>query len=231
MLTIGLLGGMTSESSVEYYRIINETVRVHLGGIHSARSIMFSVDFSEIEHLMDNGKWDEILKILIAAAQKIEKGGADFLVICTNTMHKLADKIQKQIQIPILNIIDATAGKIHKSGFKTIGLLGTIFTMEQDFYRSRLETKHNLNVLVPEKKDRGIIHRVIVDELSIGKIEPASKSEYWRIIKGLVDRGAEGIILGCTEIPLLVSESEGNVLLFDTTRIHAEAAVAMALKV
>jgi aspartate racemase len=230
MKTTGLIGGMTCESSAEYYRILNEITREKLGGIHSARSIMLSVDFAEIENLMETGKWDTILGILVEAARSVEKAGADFLVICTNTMHKLADKIQEQIGIPILNIIDETAKQVKAGGIRTVGLLGTRFTMEEDFYKGRLQEKHGLEVLIPSPEDVQIIHRIIVDELSIGKITKSSKEKYWRIIHKLVDQGAGGIILGCTEIPLLVKQEEGHVPLFDTTQIHAEAAVVWALK-
>lgn len=229
MKTIGLLGGMTCESSCEYYRIINEVTREKLGGIHSAPSVMVSVDFAGIEVLMEQGKWDMILGILAAEARNVEKAGADFLVLCTNTMHKLADEIQKQIQIPILNIIDAAAEQIKARGIHTVGLLGTRFTMEQDFYRERLRQKHGLKVMIPSGEEIKTIHRVIVDELSIGEIRESSNKVYWEIINRLAEQGAEGIILGCTEIPLLVHEEEGNIPLFDTTRIHAEAAVGYAL--
>jgi aspartate racemase len=229
MKTIGLLGGMTCESSCEYYRIINEVTREKLGGIHSARSVMVSVDFAEIEVLMEQGKWDMIREILAAEARNVEKAGADFLVLCTNTMHKLADEIQKQIQIPILNIIDAAAEQIKARGIHTVGLLGTRFTMEQDFYKERLRQKHGLTVKIPSEEEIKTIHRVIVDELSIGEIRESSNKVYWEIINRLAEQGAEGIILGCTEIPLLVHEEEGNIPLFDTTRIHAEAAVEYAL--
>lgn len=229
MKTIGLLGGMTCESSCEYYRIINEVTREKLGGIHSARSVMISVDFAGIEVLMEQGKWDMIREILSAEARNVEKAGAHFLVLCTNTMHKLADEIQKQIQIPILNIIDAAAEQIKARGIHTIGLLGTRFTMEQDFYKGRLKQKHGLKVMIPSGEEIKTIHRIIVEELSIGEIRESSNKVYWEIINRLGEQGAEGIILGCTEIPLLVHEEEGNIPLFDTTRIHAEAAVEYAL--
>lgn len=229
MKTIGLLGGMTSESSAEYYRILNQTVRERLGGIHSAKCLMYSLDFAEIEIMMEAGKWDNILKILINASQSIEKGGAELLILCTNTMHKLAADIQRHINIPILNIIDATADHIKSRGFKTVGLLGTRFTMEEDFYKNRLKQKHGLTVLIPGTESIQKIHRIIVEELSIGDIRTASKNVYWDIINNLKEQGAEGIILGCTEIPLLVKESEGDIPLFDTTEIHARAAVEFSL--
>ena len=230
MKTIGLMGGMTSESSLEYYRIINRYMREKMGGIHSARSVMWSVDFAEIEVLMEGGKWDSILEILAETAKKIERAGADFLVLCTNTMHKLSDNIQKHIKIPILNIIDVTAEKIKSMGFSTVGLLGTRFTMAEEFYKKRLAEKHGLIVLVPSEQEQMVIHRIIVDELSIGKIEKESNEKYWEIIHTLKERGAQGIILGCTEIPLLVKEEQGDIPIFDTTLIHARAAVQKALE-
>jgi aspartate racemase len=230
MKTIGLLGGMTSESSAEYYKLINRLVREKLGGVHSARQVMYSVDFAPIEDLMEAGEWKQITAILIDGARRVETAGADFLVICTNTMHKLADDIQKQIGIPILNIIDATAAEIKRRDIDTVGLLGTRFTMEQDFYKGRLKEKHRLKVLTPSQEDITVIHQVIMDELSIGVIKDVSKTKYWEIINRLKDQGAGGIILGCTEIPLLVKEEEGSVPLFDTTGIHAAAAVDFALK-
>lgn len=229
MKTIGLIGGMTCESSCEYYRLINEITREKLGGIHSAHSVMISVDFAVIEPLMEAGKWDVILDILVECAQNIEKAGANFLVLCTNTMHKLADDIQLHIEIPILNIIDAVADQIIDREFNTIGLLGTRFTMVEDFYKDRLKEEHGLEVLIPSPEEIETIHRIIVKELSIGKIREPSNKLYWNIMNRLADQGAQGIILGCTEIPLLVHEKEGNIPLFDSTRIHATAAVEYAL--
>jgi aspartate racemase len=229
MKTIGLIGGMTCESSCEYYRLINEITRSKLGGIHSAHSVMISVDFAVIEPLMEAGKWDEILEILVECAQNVEKAGADFLVLCTNTMHKLVDELQIHIEIPILNIIDAAADQIKEKELHTIGLLGTRFTMEENFYKDRLKENHDLEVLIPSREERETIHRIITNELSIGKIREPSKKIYWDIINRLADQGAQGIILGCTEIPLLVHEEEGNIPLFDTTLIHATAAVEYAL--
>jgi aspartate racemase len=229
MKTIGLIGGMTCESSCEYYRLINQITRSKLGGIHSASNVMISVDFAMIEPLMESGKWDEILDILVECGQNIEKAGADFLVLCTNTMHKLADDIQLHLEIPILNIIDAVANQIKEQKLHTIGLLGTRFTMEENFYKDRLKEEHGLNVLIPSREGRETIHRIIVKELSIGKIRESSNNLYWQIINRLADQGAQGIILGCTEIPLLVHEKEGNIPLFDTTLIHATAAVEHAL--
>jgi aspartate racemase len=229
MKTIGLIGGMSWESSIEYYRIINETVRDKLGGLHSAKSVMISVDFAEIEALQHEGRWDEAANLLIAAAQNLEKTGADFVLICTNTMHKLADEVQKHIHVPLFHIADATAQRIKAQGLKKIGLLGTRFTMEEDFYKDRLIEKHGLEVVIPTKGERGIVHRVIYDELCLGKIKRDSKEEYIRIMEHLVAEGAEGIILGCTEISLLVGQEDSSVPLFDTTRIHAVAAVEFAL--
>ncbi len=229
MKTIGLLGGMTCESSAEYYRLINRLTREKLGGIHSAKSVMVSVDFDPVEDLMEAGKWDDIQAILVEGARSIERAGADFLVMCTNTMHKLADGVQKEIGIPLLNIIDATAKQIRIRGIETIGLLGTRFTMEQEFYKGRLSRNHHLQVLIPSPEEIETIHRIIMEELSIGEIKEASKKAYWEIIDRLSDRGAGGVILGCTEIPLLVHEEEGNIPLFDTTGIHAAAAVDLAI--
>lgn len=230
MKTIGLIGGMSWESSIEYYRLINEGVREKLGGLHSARSVMYSVDFAEIELFQRQGQWQEAAQTLIAAARGVEKGGADFIVICTNTMHKMADEVEIGVQIPLLHIADATAERVKARGLGKIGLLGTKFTMEENFYRGRLEQKHGLKVIVPGAKDREIVHRIIYGELVVGRIRPASKEQYQRVITGLAEQGAEGIILGCTEIGLLVKETDSRVPLFDTTRIHAEAAVEFALK-
>jgi aspartate racemase len=230
MKTIGLIGGMSWESSVEYYRIINEAVRAKLGGLHSAKSIMYSVDFAEMEPLQHQGRWKETIQILITAAKSVEKGGADFIILCTNTMHKVADELQHHINIPILHIADATAKSIKARGMKKVGLLGTKFTMEEDFYKGRLIQKHHLEIIVPTAEAREVVHRAIYDELCIGEINPASKMRYLDIIGDLAKNGAEGIILGCTEIGLLVKEEDSRVPLFDTTRIHAIAAVDYALK-
>jgi aspartate racemase len=229
MKTIGLIGGMSWESSIEYYRIINEGVGARLGGLHSAKSVMVSVDFAEIEALQHQGRWEAATQIMIQAAQDVERGGADCVVICTNTMHKMADAIQEKIQIPLLHIADATAERIQEQGLSRIGLLGTRFTMEEDFYKGRLEGRFGLQVLIPQAPARQVIHRVIYDELVLGKIEARSKTQYLDIITTLVRQGAQGIILGCTEIGLLVKQSDCRVPLFDTTVIHATAAVEWAL--
>lgn len=230
MKTIGLLGGMSWESSLEYYRFINQEAKARLGGLHSAKSLMYSVDFEEIEALQHQGKWEELTQIMIEAARRIERGGADLLVICTNTMHKMADQVQASISIPVLHIADTAAAEIQKRGLKTVGLLGTKFTMEQDFYKGRLAEKFGLNVLIPDESDREIVHKVIYNELCLGKTLDASRREYVRIIDALVQRGAEGIVLGCTEIPLLIKQEHVKVPIFDTTSIHARAAVEIALK-
>lgn len=230
MKTIGLIGGMSWESSIEYYRIINETAKEKLGGLHSAKSMMVSVDFAEIEKLQHEDRWDEAGQILVKCAQDLERGGADLIVLCTNTMHKLADQITANVNIPFLHIADATAEKIISSGIKRIGLLGTRFTMEHDFYKGRLINNFGLDVLIPEKTDRDIIHRVIYEELVLGKIVDASRTEYQRIMSDLLAKGAEGIILGCTEIELLIKDGDSSAPLFPTTRIHAIAAVEKALE-
>lgn len=228
MKTIGLIGGMSWESSLEYYRIINEVTKSKLGGLHSAKSIMYSVDFAEIEVLQHQNRWKEAADLMIIAAQNLERAGADFVVLCTNTMHKLADEIEANIQVPFLHIADATAEKIRSKGIQKIGLLGTRFTMEQDFYRGRLVNKHGLVVLIPNDDGREIVHRVIYEELCLGVINPESRMQYIEIMNRLVESGAEGIILGCTEIELLVHPGDATVSLFPTTRIHAEAAVEKA---
>lgn len=229
MKTIGLIGGMSWESSIEYYRIINETAKARLGGLHSAKSLMVTVDFAEIEKLQHEDRWEEAGQILAKCAQDLERGGADFIVLCTNTMHKLTDQITTNVNIPFLHIADATAEKIVAAGIKRIGLLGTRFTMEHDFYKGRLIHNFGLDVIVPEKDDRDIVHHVIYDELVQGKIVDASRDQYKRIMEWLVVQGAEGIILGCTEIELLVSQNDSRVPLFPTTSIHAVAAVDLAL--
>jgi aspartate racemase len=226
---IGLIGGMSWESSAEYYRIINQTVRDRLGGVHSARCVMWSFDFDEIEALQHAGRWDEATSLLIEAAQGVERGGADFFLLCTNTMHRMADAVSEGVRIPLLHIADPTAERIRAQNVKTVGLLGTAFTMEQDFYKGRLKQKFGLEVLVPDADDRALVHRVIYDELVKGRIEKASRDAYRAVIERLVAAGAQAVILGCTEIMLLVKAEDSSVPLFDTTRIHAEAAVDRAL--
>ena len=229
MKTIGLLGGMSWESTEHYYRLINEATRETLGGLHSAPVAMFSVDFQEIEQLQHADEWDLMAAILSRRAAQIEAGGAELLLICTNTMHRVADVIEAAINIPLLHIADATAAAVKAAGIDRVGLLGTKFTMEQDFYRGRLE-EHGLDVLVPDDEDRDIVHRVIYEELCLGQIEDDSRKEYLRIIDDLADRGAQGVIEGCTEIGLLVNQQHTEIPLFDTTAIHARASVAEALK-
>ena len=229
MKTIGLIGGMSWESSIEYYRIINETVREKLGGLHSARNVMYSVDFADIETLQHQNRWEEATQLMIEAAQHVQNGGADFVLICTNTMHKMAEDVQKNLNIPLIHIADATAQAIKNKGLTRIGLLGTRFTMEEQFYRGRLESKYGLTVLLPDEDDREIIHRIIYEELCLGDVKPSSKEGYIAIINKLIQKGAQGIILGCTEISLLVGESDSPVPIFDTTLIHAVSAVEYAL--
>ena len=229
MKIIGLLGGMSWESTESYYRLINETIKESLGGLHSAKLVLVSVDFDEIEKLQHQGDWDACAKILIGAAQSLEKAGADFILICTNTMHLVAPQIQAGVSIPLLHIADATGEEIAKLNLKKVGLLGTAFTMEEDFYKGRLESSYGLEVIIPNEADRKIVHQVIYNELCLGKIENDSRKEYLRIIEGLVAQGAEGVILGCTEIALLVKPEHTQVQLFDTTKIHALKAVEKAL--
>ena len=229
MKTIGIIGGMSWESSIEYYRIINEVTREKLGGLHSGKSIMVSVDFAPIEEMQKNDRWEDLNGVMVDAAIQLVSGGADFIVIATNTMHKMCEAVQSAVNIPILHIADATAFRVKEQNIHTIGLLGTIFTMEMDFYKKRLIDSFKLNVVVPEKKDRMIVNQIIYEELVLGKIKQESRDEYIRVMKKLVKRGAEGIILGCTEISLLVGENDTSVPVFDTTRIHAEAAVEIAL--
>lgn len=228
MKTIGLLGGMSWESTELYYRLINEETRRILGGLHSAPVAMVSVDFQEIEHLQQQGDWDAAAEILVEAARRVEAAGADFLLICTNTMHRVADEVAGAIDIPLLHLADATANEIRAAGLRTIGLLGTKFTMEQDFYTGQLE-RHGLRVLVPPPEDRDAVHRVIYEELCLGTISEASRDAFLRIIRDLETSGAEAVIEGCTEIGLLVKPEHTDVTLFDTTEIHARHAVFQAL--
>ena len=229
MKTIGMIGGMSWESSIEYYRIINELVKARLGDLHSADCLMYSVDFAEIEVLQQAGDWYQLTQDMISAAQRLARGGAECLVICTNTMHKMANEIQSSIQIPLLHIADAAGSAIQAKGLTTVGLLGTRFTMEGDFYRGRLAEKFGLQVLIPEESGRGTVHGVIYDELVKGKIRQESRQAFLSIIEELRRRGAQGIILGCTEIPLLVKQADVSIPIFDTTQLHAEAAVDWAL--
>ncbi|WP_282140020.1 aspartate/glutamate racemase family protein [Cytobacillus oceanisediminis] len=229
MKVIGLIGGMSWESSVEYYRIINEEVKRRLGGLHSAKCLLYSVDFHEIERYQSEGAWGKAGEVLGNAACSLEKGGADFIIICTNTMHKVIGVIQSKINIPILHIADATAAQIKEKGIKSVGLLGTRYTMEEDFYKSRLEF-NGIQVIVPNDNEREIINKIIYEELCLGKIHQKSRDYYKKVIQGLIESGAKGIILGCTEIGLLVKPEDSNVSLFDTTYIHAFEAVNMSLK-
>ncbi|WP_162047981.1 aspartate/glutamate racemase family protein [Vibrio taketomensis] len=229
MKTIGLLGGMSWESTLSYYKSINEGVKQTLGGLNSAKISMYSVNFAEIEKLQHEGKWDETAAILSDAAVSVEKAGADFLLICTNTMHKVAPQIEANISIPILHIADATAQKLLESGVRKVGLLGTNFTMEQDFYKGRLSEKFGIDVVVPEQADRLNVHEIIYQELCRGEIKDESRKVYLDIIEKLHQQGAQAVILGCTEIALLVKQSHTDVPLFDTTAIHAVAAVKLAI--
>ncbi len=229
MKTIGLIGGMSWESTVPYYRELNELVRLRLGGLHSARVALYSVDFADIEPLQRTGRWDEAGEALARAGRAVEAAGADFIVLCTNTMHKVAPAIEAAVSIPLLHIADPTAEAVKRAGIRTIGLLGTRFTMEQDFYRERLQSRHGLEVLVPPAEGREVVHRVIYEELCRGVVTEESRTQYREAIAGLVRNGAAGVILGCTEIAMLVSPSDSPVPVFDTTCIHAAAAVDLAL--
>jgi aspartate racemase len=226
---IGLIGGMSWKSSAEYYRLINEGVSARRGGLHSARCLMWSFDFADIEVLQRTGRWEDAAALVVDAAQRLERGGADFLVIATNTMHIAAPQVMAATSLPLLHIADPTAERIKAAGLRRIGLLGTAFTMEQDFYKGRLSREHGLEVLVPEAPDRATVHRIIYSELVQGRIVDASRQAYREVIAGLVARGAEAIILGCTEIMLLVGQEDSPVPLFDTTGLHAEAAVLRSL--
>lgn len=229
MKTIGLIGGMSWESTSEYYRVINEEIKERLGGLHSAKCLINSVDFEEIERFQSSGDWNGAGEVLGNAAYSLQKGGADFIIICTNTMHKVVEKIKENINIPVLHIADATAKEIKRKGFQTVGLLGTKYTMEQNFYKSRIE-EHDINVIVPSEKNREKINEVIYTELCLGKITFQSREYYKRVIEELVQKGAQGIILGCTEIGLLIKQEDVSVPVFDTTYIHAIEAVNVALK-
>jgi aspartate racemase len=229
MKTIGLIGGMSWESSLEYYRLINAGIKARLGGLHSAKCVMVSVDFAEIEVLQRQNRWREAADVLTAAAQGLARAGAECVVMCTNTMHKVADDIQAHIHIPLLHIADATGAQIKARGLTRVGLLGTRFTMEEDFYRGRLADRFGLDLCIPAADECEVVHRVIYDELCLGEIKAASRTRFIGVIEHLVESGAQGIILGCTEVGLLVHDEDSRAPLFDTTRIHALAAVEFAL--
>lgn len=229
MKTIGILGGMSWESSIEYYRLTNQLVKQRLGGLHSAKSVMVSVDFAPVEDCMSRGEWDQVGTYLVDAARQVEKAGADLLVIATNTMHKRYDQVRQAVTIPVLHIADAAGERIQEVGLTRVGLLGTKYTMEQDFYRARLEDQFGVEVLVPGDVDRVLVDRIIFEELVLGIIRQESKINFIRVIDDLIGQGAEGIILGCTEIPLLIQAQDVAVPVFDTTFLHAELAVRFAL--
>lgn len=228
MKTLGLIGGMSWESTAEYYRTLNQLTRARLGGLHSARLVLHSVDFADIERLQTQGRWTEAGEVLADAARSLEAAGAELLLICTNTMHRVADQVEAAVSVPLLHLADATAGAVRAAGLRRVGLLGTAFTMEQDFYRGRLEA-NGLTVLVPDTDGRALVHRVIYEELCLGVVREESRAAYRRVIEELVAAGAEGVILGCTEIELLVRDEDSAVPLFPTARLHAEAAVEAAL--
>ncbi|UCG01275.1 MAG: aspartate/glutamate racemase family protein [Candidatus Heimdallarchaeota archaeon] len=229
MKTIGLIGGMSWESSLEYYRIINETVKELIGGLHSAKSIMYSYDFEEIESLQHQGKWTKLMDYMIETAKRLENAGAEMIVICTNTMHKVAEGMQQNLSIPIIHIADATARKILEKKFQKVGLLGTKFTMEEGFYKDRLKKEYGLEVIIPNNDERQMVHDIIYKELVLGQLKEHSRKVFIDIIQHLAVQGAQGIILGCTEIPLLIKQEDVDILLFDTTTIHARSAVEYAL--
>lgn len=230
MKTIGLIGGLSWESSAVYYRVINELVKSKLGGTHSAKSIMYSVDFAEFDGLQHQGDWDKLTDLMIDAGMRLKNGGADFIVICTNTMHKVADVVEREVGIPLVHIADTAATEVKKRGLRKVALLGTKFTMEQDFYKGRLAQKHGIEVVVPNEEERQAIHAVIYQELILGKILEPSRERFVKIIENMYSMGAEGVILGCTEIPLLISQKDSRIPIFDTTQIHAAAAVEFSLK-
>jgi aspartate racemase len=229
MKTIGLIGGMSWESTIPYYRIINETVKERLGGLHSAKLVLHSVDFHEIERLQHADRWEDAGQAMAEAARSVRAAGADFLVLCTNTMHKVAQALEQAVDIPLLHIADPTAEAVRALRLGRVGLLGTRFTMEQDFYRGRLQERHGLEVTLPDAADRAIVHRIIYEELCLGQVLDASRDQYRRIIRRLVEQGAQGVILGCTEISLLVGPEDAAVPIFDTTRLHARSAAERAL--
>jgi aspartate racemase len=228
MKTIGLIGGLSWESTSEYYRIINQSIKEQLGGLHSAKCFLYSFDFQEIVDLQHNGEWELATKKMVEAALFLEKGGADMIVICTNTMHLMAEDIEKAVKIPLVHIVDSVASEIKLKNIKKVGLLGTKFTMEQSFYKDLL-MKNNIKVVIPDEQDRTFVHDVIYNELCKGIISEESKDKYLEIIRRLIEEGAEGIILGCTEIPLLLNQADTTVPLFDSTHIHAKAAVTISL--
>ena len=229
MKTIGLIGGMSWESTIPYYRIINEEIKEKLGGLHSAKIVLYSVEFDEIEKCQSSGEWEKSGEILGNAARGIENAGADFILICTNTMHKVAPQIASMINIPIVHIADATADELEKRNIKTVGLLGTKYTMTQDFYKQRLIDR-GINVVIPDEEDIETVNSVIFDELCVGKIEDSSREKYKKIIEDLTGKGAEGVILGCTEIGLLIGQSDVIIPVFDTTVIHAKRAAELAME-
>jgi aspartate racemase len=229
MKKIGLLGGMSWESTLEYYRVINQAVKEKLGGLHSAKIILVSLDFDEVEKLQLAGDWTQAARLLASGAQDIQSAGGDFFLICTNTMHLIADQVEAAVQIPMLHIADATARAVKNQGINRVGLLGTKYTMEEDFYRGRLESKYQLEILVPDLNQRSLVHQIIYDELVLGLIRNESRERYHEVIQSLAAAGAEGIILGCTEIGLLIRQEGLEIPLFDTMEIHALAAVDAAL--
>jgi aspartate racemase len=230
MKTIGLIGGMSWESSAVYYKIVNQEIKKRLGGVHSCQCLMYSVDFGEIATLQHSGEWDELAEIMIDAAQRLERGGADFIVLCTNTMHKLADQIENSVQIPLIHIADVVADAIKEKHLRKVGLLGTKFTMEQAFMKDRLIEKHGIDTIIPDEEQRSLIHKIIYEELVKGIFKEESREAFLNIVNDLIDKGAEGIILGCTEIGLLISNEYTDHILFDTTEVHALKAVELALK-
>lgn len=229
MKIIGLIGGMSWESSADYYKFINEFTKERLGGWHSSKCLLFSVDFNEIEKLQREGQWKKLTRLMIDAARRLEAGGAECILICTNTMHKMAEEVQKAVSLPLIHIADATGEEIVSQGLNTVGLLGTKFTMEEDFYKKRLSEEFGLTVIIPKEEDRQVIHNIIYDELCLGEISLASKEEAKRIIDRLKKEGAQGIVLGCTELPILIKQNEVKIPVFDTVRIHAKAGVDFAL--
>ena len=230
MKTIGLIGGMSWESSLEYYRIINQIVKEKLGEPHSAKCIMYSVDFAEYEKLQHEGKWEELTEKMVDIGRRLEAAGSDLILICTNTMHKMAPQVQESIKVPLLHIADAAADEIKSRNMGKVGLLGTKFTMEQDFYKKRIKDNYGIDVIIPKQEERDIVHNVIYKELISGIINESSRKKFQKIIENLKERGAEGVILGCTEIPLLIKEKDSVIPVFDTTMLHARKAVNLALK-